>query len=537
MTAPADREFQVFGAGYIRDAVLLAQFREGLRSRINPETRAVFTEDEIQRVTMRGSRFWREAEAIDQYGQLSQRRSIFMADQAAIDRSNSEWLRSRHGKMWNETHLPATGGAGIVTVPASSGTIVVGSSTLGDPTAYRARDPNGNLYQVFQTVVVPPGSSSVLATLAAVDTGDDTNPVAGVKLTWETRDPNMAPQATVASQFTGGTNRETDGEFISRLMGRVRHKPGAGNDPQMRAWARQSSNSVEDGLIYPVFLHAGSVGVAITQKRASVLGPAARMPNPATTLAQAIAYLVAPLSPVVPTPQHVVVFPANGETTDVVLRLSMAKGSGAGWTDARPFPSYHATTPKITNVTSNTEFQITAPGDATLPGKAALATVTGDDCPSMMVWNEAETRWLELAVSEVEDLGSNVYAVTLSSPPQTIGGTAFTIALNQIVSPDVGRRAIIGQAIEAYFDELGPGHLFDVENDVRGARGGRFPDPSEERQFRAGADLATRVVEDLGGGSIGSELSSISLTTPSYPTNLVLGPNMLVPGTVGLYPL
>jgi len=83
----ADREFQVMARGYIRDRVILANFRSGLRSLRNPETGALFTEDEIARATQVGSRWWIEADAIDQLGQLDQRRAIYLSDQIRVERA------------------------------------------------------------------------------------------------------------------------------------------------------------------------------------------------------------------------------------------------------------------------------------------------------------------------------------------------------------------------------------------------------------------------------------------------------------------
>lgn len=534
MTTPAEREFEVLPRGFVRDKVVLANFRNGLRNLVNPETGQPFGEDEIQRATQPKTRWYNEAEAIDQYTQGEQRGAIYLSDQTRIERASTAYLEGHHARLWApEGRLAATGGSGTVNVPAVPGTIIVGSSTVPDPAAYQARDANGKRYQVFTTVVtpaaVPPAAEGVAeVTMVAIDTGRDTNLEVGDKLTWINRDPNMSPEATVATDFTGGTNVETDGEFASRMMGTIRHKQGAGNDPQTRGWARKSSNAVEDGFVYPCFLHAGSVLVAITQKRAGVKGPLARIPSPGT-LAQAIAYLTAPGSPVVPSRVLLVVAPVNAEPSDFVVRLAMPKGSSGGWTDVQPFPSYHATTPSITTVNGDTDIEITAPGDAELPGGATI--LSGPAAPQLMVWNESESEFEKLAVSSIEDLGSNVYQVLLSAP------ASFTLATGQLVSPDMSRRTVVHDAITAYFDELGPGLLFDVNADPRGGRCVRFPRVTEEYFFRAGAIVASRIIEALGGAAADGTLASMSLTEPTFPTNLADGPNLLVAGAVAVFPL
>jgi hypothetical protein len=270
--------------------------------------------------------------------------------------------------------------------------------------------------------------------------------------------------------------------------------------------------------------------VAITQKRNDAVGPSARLPSPAT-LAAAIARLTPPNSPDVPPRAFVIAVPANAEPVDIALRIALASGSVAGWEDARPFPTYHATLPNVSARVSDTDFTITCTGDATLPGQAALVTLSGANAPSLMLWNEARSEFDVLSVDSVEDLGSNDYRVVLTAPPESGSG----VTVGQIVSPAAARNAVVAGAIEDYFDDLGPGDLFDVTTDPRGGRCVRFPSVLEEYPFRAGAVVATRVLEALGGTD--ATLESISQTTPTYPANLALGPNMLVLGTVGIYPL
>lgn len=528
LSTPVDREFAVLGRGYIRDRVVLANFREGLRALTNPETGLAFTEDEIQRATQPKTRWYNEAQAIDDYGQSEQRRALYLADQLRIERASTKWLIEFHGAMWGQTLLDATGGSGSVTVPGVVGTSVVGSTTPGDPAAYKARDTAGNQYQVLTTVLVGGGGTAAV-NMIALGTGSSTNPAAGTVLTWIFRDPNMAATATVATDFTGGTDRETDADFAARLFARIRHAQGAGNDAQTRSWTRKASNAIEDAFVYPCAFHAGSVLIAITQKRNGASGPLARIPS-VGTLAAAIAYMTPPGSAVYPTPPYVLVTGVQSQVTNLVAQMAMTAGSTAGWRDTRPFPTFNATTPSIFSVSSSTVIRIQCPGDATLPGQAALATLFGANCPSLMVWNATQSRFETLLVNVINDVGSNLYDVSLSAPP------SFTLAPGMIISPDVALKLPIAVAIETYMDSLGPRELFDITTDPRGARCVRFPSTSEDRPFRAGSLVATRIVEALGGTSVDAT-ATFSATQPDYPTDLTQGPKMLTLGTVGLYPL
>lgn len=526
LNTPADREFRSLRAGFIRDNVVLASFREGLRKLKNPETGQTFTEEEIARATRPGSRWYNEAQGIDDYGQAEQRNALYLADQVRLDRATGRWLLDFHGRPWDVSHLAATGGAGEVSLKATAGTVILGSTTLPDPGAYQARDPAGNLYQVFAAEVADSFGDATV-TMAGISTGAATNLKAGTKLTWVSRDPNMAKDATVVANFTGGTDRETDQDVAERIDAIMHFRPGAGNDPHYRAWARECSNAIRDGFVFPCALHAGSTIVSLIQKRGTAKGPLGRMPS-ALTLATGIAYLTPPTSPVVPARPYVIVTPWVGESSDVVIRLAMQRGSRGGWTDPQPFPAFHATTPFVSAVSSQLVFDITCPGDATLPGQAALATLPGEAAPHMMIWNETASDWETLSIQSVEHIGT-AYQVTLITP------LSFMVAVGQWVSPATVRAPVIEQAVADYFDELGPGDFFDVTTDVRGGRCQRFPAFTEQWPVRAGATVATRVLESLGGASADGSLSSISKTQPSYQTSLQLGPKMLTVGKVAIY--
>jgi len=531
LNTPVDREFAVLPRGFIRDRVVLANFREGLRALVNPETGNPFTDDEIQRATQPRSRWYIGAQAIDDYGQAEQRKALWLADQIRIDRASTKWLEGFHAQLWGEAKLDATGGSGRVNVPGVPGTLVLYSTTLGDPNAYTARDAAGNVYQVTQGGSIP-DSGILPVTMEAVSVGAGTNPKVDDLLTWVTRHPNMGAQATVAESFSGGTDRETDAELAARLAGIIRHRPAGGNDAHVRAWARASSNAIEDGLVYPCAFSSGSALIAILQKRGkNDTSPLGRKPS-SGTLANAIGYLTPPLSPVFPERAFVVVTGWQEEYVDLVLRLGLPKGSSSGFSDPRPFPSFHAVTPQVVSRVSDTDFNISCPGDATLPGQVPGATLTGSATPTIMLWERANSRFVSASAISVQDLGGSVYRVLLSGAPA--GG----VQVGQRVSPAMWsstRAAVVAQSIRDYFDTLGPGELFDVDNDPRGGRCVRFPSAAEERPFRAGALVATRVIEALGGSSADGELASISQTLPTYPTNLMNGPNMLVCGHVGLY--
>ena len=528
MTTPAERQFAVFRRGELREEVLRG-WRNGLRALIDPETGQIFTEDKIRLATGFGTRFYTEADSIDVIGLGIQKRDEFFAQQVRIDRAGSAFLRNFHAPQWGEQPLLAAGGSGPVLATGNAGTPIQGSTTVPDPLAVRARDPAGNLYQVFVGGTLP-ASGQLPVTLIGVDGGAVTNLASGTTLTWENAPPGLDNTAETTAAFTGGVDAETDQQFADRLAARIRHKPASGNWSHFRQFARASTNSVEDAFIYPAAFHAGSVLVCITQKRGSVVGPSARVAN-LGTLALATAFLTPPASPVIPARVFVLVVTVQLEPTNMVLQLAQPKNSAAGWTDLEPFPPVGAAGTEeatITTVTSQTDIDITTTaGAGQLPGGVAgpLAGV------SLMVWNGAISAFESLDVASVTDSGGGVYNVLLNNAPTK------TLASGDFISPDMARRASLASSIVSYFDELGPGEVVDLNSDIRSSYAFRNPVTSEEFPSRAGQAIITRISDGLGSALADAQLQKNTVPTPSLPADISDGPNLIVAGNMAVYDL
>lgn len=524
MATPAEREFVTFRRGEIREGIL-REFREGLRLLPDPETGQEFTEDKLRRATMRGSRFWREADAVDLVGLGFQKRAEFLAQQTRIDRAGSGWLRNYHAPLWGETYLEAFGGSGHILASGIAGTTWQGSTTLADPFAQLALDSAGNRYQVVVTGSASGAGTASLLVLA-IDGGEATNLPSGSVLRWVSPPPGSSGEATVTDDFSGGFAAETDADFAARLAARVRHKPASGNWAHFRAFAREASNAVEDAFVYPVAFHAGSVLIAVTRKRGDVTGPDARIPD-INALTAVRSRLVPPGSPVVPGRVHVVVVPPVAEPTDLVVRLAQPLGSTAGWTDLSPFPPIDGTDAvAITLLDDQTHFEVTTSGAGQLPLGATSSSEV-----HLMVWDTSTSRFVVLAVETVEDTGAGVYAVTLATAPSK------TLAVGDWISPEMGPRNDLAEGLVAYLDSLGPGEVIDLETDDRAVRCYRNPVPSEEYPARAGQSAITFISEALGTAVADATLASISVSTPSVPADPIDGPSLIVAGRFAVYSL
>lgn len=524
MPTPNEREFAVFRRGEIREDILRF-FRNGLRNLVDPQTAQLFTEDVIRKATTSGSRFWTEADAIDLACQGVQKRDEFLAQQIRVDRAGTAFLKNFHAPQWGEDYLPATGGTGDVLATGLPGTTWIGSTTVPDPFATFGTDERGNRFQVLVSAIADPDGEATLVVIG-IDGGLETNLEPGAEIRWSNPPAGSNPTATVSTQFTGGGPEETDAEFSARLAARIRHKPGAGNDAMMRALARAASNAVEDAFVYPAAMNAGSVLVAVTQKRGTTVGPNARVAQPGILL-QVTAAIVPPGSPDIPGQAFVVVVPDTPEPTNTVVQLALRKGSAAGWTDLQPFPPINGTNAiAVSLVSTQTDFRITTGGAGQLP--SGLATVPG---VGLMVWDVATSRFETLQVATVSDLGAGVYRVQLSQAP------THTMAVGDWISPATLQNAAIALATEAYFDSLGPGEVINLSTDVLGARAFRRPIPSEEFPSRAGQSLITFVVEALGAVASDATLASNTVSTPSLPADPVDGPHRVTLGKFAIYEL
>lgn len=556
MTAPDERNFTTFTRGHVRDNIILESYRNSLRGLVDPATGQVFTEDEIQRATQPGTRFYIEAEAVDLLGMATQQRALFFSDQIDPRRANTEMLEGQHGRSWlgPDPRLPAVGASGVVTAPGAVGATYIGSTTLGDQNAAVATDPNGVRYQVLITTSVGVGESAATLPMQGVLTketsdGFATNIDPGTILTWSANAPvGTAPTATVDDQtgtgvgFTGGFNQETDQELAGRIEDRTSARPASGNPAHFQAWARQGSVATEQAFVYPTAFQAGSVLVAIAQKRnpKTVDGPLARVPS-VGLMATMTSFLVAPGSPVVPGRVYVLVVPINFELADQIERVTMSQGVAGGWHNVEPWPNpadagVATEQVRITTLTDQLNFTITTTSLLLNQVPGSPLALTGDDAPSIMAWDRNTSRFERLLVSSLTHDGTNTATVVLAAEP--------TITLVDNSDPDGGSRIspytdrleLMAGGLEEYFDSLGPGEVV-AATDPRFARAARHPRPQVSYPHRAGQSLTGVLLEALGGTSPDAELVFISQNDATLPTSISSGPNIVGLGHVNIYPL
>jgi hypothetical protein len=296
------------------------------------------------------------------------------------------------------------------------------------------------------------------------------------------------------------------------------------------AWAREASVAVERAFVYPCCLDSGSTVVCILQKRQESLGPMVRAVPAEATLYDCTRYLVPPDSPVAAERAYTVVTQANPQSSNVAVRISMGQGRIGGWYDSVPWPNpsdlVEDWESNVTSVSSQTEFTVSTQSD--LPGGAT--SLSGDDAPQIMIWDEETSRFEQITVQSVSKAGSTA-TIILSEAP------SHTIASGDRISPFTDLHLTIATAVQNYFDELGPGEVVDIDSDSVGYRAARFPAPHERFPYRAGQAIVTRIGDALDGVSPDSTLAYMSRNEPDLPGQIIDGPNMVVLGHLTVLPL
>lgn len=525
MAVPVTRQFEVWRRGQVRDEIILQTLRNGLAELVDPETGELFTEERIRIATQVGSRDYISADAVDVLAMSQQSSAKFLADQVRPDRANTNFLREVWVPLYRLSPLPGIGGRGTVRWKATVGTVFAGSTTIPDPLglAHTFRDPANNVYQVLVGGVVD-ASGEIVLQAQGVNIGTSTNIAPGTKLTAINKPLAAQPSLVVETQFQDGAFAENDNDLMLRLLDRIRYRPASGNDAHFRAWARETSILVETAFTYPTFAHAGSTMVVVLKKRQTNTGPYARLAD-TLLLEDVVARVTPPSSALVPGCVYVVGKTPTAVDSDVVLRLSMRRGSTTGWAAARPWPGYASAPAAVVSVASQTDFVINS--DVELPGGAS--SLTGSDAPPIMIWNQAASRFERLFPTTIDDSpGAGNYRVQLSVAPATL-----TIVAGMRVSPYSSLHLFVAEAVEEYFDSLGPGEVINLATDPRADRAFRFPEPREVNPSEGGQAIVTPVNSALRTAG-NAELVSMSVTDPGLPADVVLGPRMLTLGKLSL---
>ena len=175
----------------------------------------------------------------------------WIARQVIIDTAEAEVLE-RWAAVWGISRGSAVPATGYVRFLGSGTNIVIPKGTV-------LQRADGAGFRTTADVVLTAGTAT--APITAATPGSEGNTAAGTRLVLAAQILGVSADVTVESDgLTGGTDTETDGSLLDRLLFRIRKPPQGGARHDYEAWAREVPG-VTRVWVYPSWLGEGTVGV------------------------------------------------------------------------------------------------------------------------------------------------------------------------------------------------------------------------------------------------------------------------------------
>ena len=235
------------------------------------------------------------------------------------------------GELEGVPRNAAKGASGYVTVRTRSG----GAWAFeGDELTYGT---TGIVYVCAKTLLYTDLSD---VPVTCRETGPTTNLDAGEVLEWSSPRLGMLPKATVKADaqgdgLTGGSDEESDDDYIARIIDARRRRSNSGNDAEYQRQAQQTPGvGVEQAFTYPAILGSGTTGLVFTIKPQTTGG--LRIPNSAQS-----AEVEWHLRQQFPADDGLVMMTIFDESFAVAGKVKW-DSEVEPWIDSAPWPTYYA---------------------------------------------------------------------------------------------------------------------------------------------------------------------------------------------------
>lgn len=158
----------------------------------------------------------------------------------------------------------SSGGVGLPTCSIGATPIAAGATLV---------DSTGQVTVATTAAIVSDGPPNTLTvSLESVTTGTAANLPVGSVLTWTAPGAGMSSTMTLTTALTGGSDRETDGDLLARILFRLQNPPRGGTAADYRYWTEASTDSTQNNAtnniyrayVYPLRSGLGSVDVVPT---------------------------------------------------------------------------------------------------------------------------------------------------------------------------------------------------------------------------------------------------------------------------------
>jgi hypothetical protein len=314
----------------------------------------------------------------------------------------------------------------------------------------------------------------------------------------------------------GGVDKETEEDFRTRVLERLRAPSGGGNWAHVNATAEQAATQVQKAFCYPMIEGPGTEHIAVTSAPTDTNKHRDVADSVLTTVRSALTNLI---------PGHVnrTVTSVENQALNVSIGLSIPNslgatppGRGGGWVSGVVFPQHSSVgyvQPYLVN--SSTVFNVNS-------------DLQPQDDISKIAWLSPLTWTLHRAtVVNVTSLGSNNYQITIDTPFPGLTTSHW-------VMPDAERLQDYVDVVFDWFGSMGPGEKTDEPAFIQYAM--RQPESTESWNAKAGPGVLQILVRTGDEVSDGAFLYR-SATSPDLPALVTDAPSIFVPGNIAFYPL
>lgn len=490
-------EFVLPAAEQIRDNILRVQ-RAGLIDRGVADPNVTPGSDEYVR-----------AQAIGDQLEIAMANTQVKADEQMPDTAVDDGL-ARIMAIYGLAFREASGAAGNITLSSTASTTVIVGTQLIDGSGLRFQVTVGGIYANGATIPVE-----------GVDTGKDTNHVAGDTLRWVSQPPFADPTALVATGgLIGGVDDEDDDTARERLYDRLRNPPAAGNWQHLAELAEASSTLVQKAFVYPCANGPSNYGLAVvgyaTETSKSRVVPAVTVTNTVKP------YLDGKVAEYVDS----IVTSVTDSNMDVAIELTIPAspkaspaGPGGGWTDGTTWPRPNTTNSifycDVTAVTSSTVFRVRSEN-------APTATVTQIAWLSPVDW-----KLYTATVTASSTISTYIYEITIDKPFPSI-------AVLHLISPNATNIAAYFDAVIAHFALMGPGEKL-ASSAAAFYRAFRHPPPSQSWPYKVDSRMLRAVTDSADEVLDAQFIHRTSSLAPTVPGSVQTAPAIFVPRSIAFY--
>lgn len=174
----------------------------------------------------------------------------YIADQVIIDTASDEYL-DRWGLVWGITRKLASFATGTILVFGTQGSVLPAGKEF----------TRGDMVFVTESSALIPANGSVEIDIKAKKVGLSGNTPADAKLSLTSPVAGIISEAVVGEMgITGGTERESNEDYLARVLARIQNPPHGGSKTDWEQWTLEVPG-VTRAWCYPLEMGPGTVGI------------------------------------------------------------------------------------------------------------------------------------------------------------------------------------------------------------------------------------------------------------------------------------